>query len=35
MQQQLAESNPATSGGQDPFPTNEGTQTLSDKDLPF
>ena len=35
MQQQLAESNPATKGGQDPFPTNEGTQTLSDKDLPF
>ena len=35
MQQQLAESNPATAGGQDPFPTNEGTQTLSDKDLPF
>lgn len=35
MQQKLAESNPATAGGQDPFPTNEGTQTLSDKDLPF
>lgn len=35
MQQQLAESNPATKGGLDPFPTNEGTQTLSDKDLPF
>lgn len=35
MQQQLAESNPATAGGQDPFPTNEGTQNLSDKDLPF
>ncbi len=35
MQQQLAESNPATKGGQDPFPTNEGTQNLSDKDLPF
>ena len=35
MQQQLAENNPATAGGQDPFPTNEGAQTLSDNDLPF
>lgn len=35
MQQQLAENNPATSGGQDPFPTNEGTQTVTDNDLPF
>lgn len=35
MQQQLAESNPATAGGQDPFPTNEGTQTATDDDLPF
>ena len=35
MQQQLAESNPATTGGLDPFPTHEGTQTSSDKDLPF
>lgn len=35
MQQQLAESNPATKGGQDPFPTNEGTQTVTDNDLPF
>lgn len=35
MQQQLAENNPATSGGQDPFPTNEGTQNVTDNDLPF
>lgn len=35
MQQQLAESNPATKGGQDPFPANEGTQTVTDDDLPF
>ena len=34
MQQQLAESNPATKGGQDPFPTNEG-KTVTDDDLPF
>lgn len=34
MQQQLAENNPATSGGQDPFPTNEG-KTVTDDDLPF
>ena len=31
--EKLAESNPATAGGQDPFPTDN--QTISDDDLPF